>query len=98
MDIFSDNWNEICYLLNESIKPNFTEKDFENQVVRSLELLGWKEYKNEIIRQHSIKVGRNTLIRPDIIICNDDGNTIISIEVKRPSEDLSNFDSISHLN
>jgi len=97
MDDYSDKWKEICFLLDKSINPNCTEKEFENQVVRALELLGWKEYKNEILRQQSIKVGRNTSIRPDIVICNDTGNTDIAIEIKRPSEDLFNYNSISQL-
>jgi hypothetical protein len=32
-------WNEICFLLSDSIKPNILEKDYENQVIRAIEKL-----------------------------------------------------------
>ncbi|HGY54209.1 MAG TPA: hypothetical protein ENK44_00775 [Caldithrix abyssi] len=97
MNNISEIWNEICYLLHDNVKNNLSEKDFETQVIRSIELLGWKEYKNEIVRQYSIKVGRNSLIRPDIVIYNSDGNAIICVEIKRPSEDMSDYNYLSQL-
>jgi len=85
----NDVWNEICFLLSGGIKPDILEKDYENQVIRAVEKLGWLEYTGEIIRQPEIKIGRNTKIRPDIAISGPDGNTLIVIEVKRPTERLS---------
>jgi len=43
-------WNEICFLLSDSIKPDISEKDYENQVIRAIEKLGWREYTGEIKR------------------------------------------------
>jgi len=82
-------WNEICYLLSASIKTGISEKDFELQVVRAVEKLGWSEYLGEIEKQPSIQFGRKYL-RPDIVVYNSKKRALIPIEVKRPAEDLSN--------
>ena len=34
-------WKEICFILSENVKPDISERDFENQVVRVIEKLGW---------------------------------------------------------
>lgn len=82
-------WKEICFLLSENIKPDILEKDYENQVIRAVEKLGWLEYTGEIVRQPEIKIGRKMRIRPDLAISGPDKNTLIVIEVKRPAERLS---------
>jgi hypothetical protein len=64
------------------------EKDFENQVVRAIEVLGWREFKNEIERQPTIQLGREGTLRPDIIIYGTDRKSLIVVEVKRPVEDI----------
>lgn len=40
----SEKWDEICFLLSENIKQTIPERDFENQVVRAIEVLGWRNY------------------------------------------------------
>lgn len=97
MNSISETWDEICYLLSAGVKAGFNERDFENQVVRAIEILGWKEYRNEIERQHSIQLGRYGSLRPDLIVYNNERKAIIAIEVKRPSEDISKDNSISQL-
>jgi hypothetical protein len=82
-------WREICFLLSDSIKANILEKDYENQIVRALETLGWKEFTGEIRRQPELKIGSNTKLRPDVVIYNQKNEPIIVVEVKRPSEQLS---------
>ena len=82
-------WNEICYHLSESIKPNINEKEFEHHVVRAIESLGWREYKGEIERQQVLPWGRQGSIIPDLVIYNPNRLASIVIEVKRPSEDMS---------
>ena len=82
-------WNEICFLLNGNIKKDISEKDYENQVIRAIEKLGWKEFTGEIKRQPEYKVGRKNKIRPDIAIYRADDEPLIMIEIKRPSEQLS---------
>lgn len=46
----SEKWDEICFLLSENFKQTLSERNFENQVVRAIEVLGWREFKNEIER------------------------------------------------
>lgn len=89
MSVYSEMWNEICFLLSENINPSFSEKDFENQVVRAIEVLGWREFKNEIERQPTVQLGREGTLRPDLIIYNNQKKALIVVEVKRPSEDIT---------
>lgn len=97
MNLLSDMWDEICFLLSENIKPSFSEKDFENQVVRALEVLGWREFRNEIERQPTIQLGREGTLRPDLIIFDQGKRALIVLEVKRPSEDITKDDTIGQL-
>jgi hypothetical protein len=90
-------WTEICYLLSESIKQDINEKDFENQVLRTIEKLGWQEYAGEIERQPILQLGRKTNIRPDLVIYGSHKKALIVIEVKRPAEDMSKDDVIGQL-
>ena len=78
-------------------QDNISEKEFEHQVVRALGVLGWREYKGEIERQHSIPIGRQGILKPDLVVYSAEKNALIAIEVKRPQEDLSRDDSISQL-
>lgn len=89
-------WQEICFILSENIKQNINEKDFETQVIRAVEILGWKEFRKEISRQPTIPIGRKRSIRPDIVISSDNHQRIV-IEIKKPSEDISLDKSIDQL-
>lgn len=84
----SEKWDEICFLLSENIKQGSSEKDFENQVVRAIEVLGWREFKNEIERQPVVQLGREGTLRPDLIVYGQDRKCLIVVEVKRPAEDI----------
>ena len=66
-----------------------SERDFENQVVRAIEVLGWREFKNEIERQPTVQLGREGTLRPDLIIYGGDRKSLIVVQVKRPVEDIS---------
>ncbi len=90
-------WGEFCFLLSENIKPHFSEKEFENQVVRAIEVLGWREFKNEIERQPTIQLGREGTLRPDLIVYGKDRKALIVIEVKRPSEVITRDNIIGQL-
>jgi hypothetical protein len=81
-------WNEICFILSDSVKKDIAEKDFENQVVRAIEKLGWSEYAGEIKRQPELQIGRGT-VRPDIVLYDSNRRAVVALEVKRPLEDLS---------
>jgi hypothetical protein len=85
MNNYSEKWDEICFLLSESINQNLPEREFENQVVRAIEVLGWREFKNEIKRQPLVQLGREGTLRPDLIVYGNDNKPIIVVEVKRPS-------------
>jgi hypothetical protein len=88
MNSNSEKWDEICFLLSENIKQTLPERDFENQVVRAIEVLGWREFKNEIERQPIVQLGREGTLRPDLIIYGNDRKCLIVVEVKRPVEDI----------
>ncbi len=94
--VYSKKWEEICFLLSENIKETVTEKEFEQQVLRAIEKLGWSEFGGEIKRQVSIQVGRQGILRPDLVIYEGE-KALVVIEVKRPQEDISRDDSISQL-
>ena len=95
--VHQEKWKEFCFQLSGNVKENVTEKEFERQVVAAIEVLGWSEYKGEIKRQVSIKVGRQGQLRADLVIYGEGENALIVIEVKKPQEDLSRNDSISQL-
>jgi predicted transcriptional regulator len=92
-----EKWKEICFILSKSVSPKMSEKDFENQVVRAVEALGWKEFKNEIKRQPVLKIGHGKKLQPDLAVYDDSDEPIIAIEVKRPAEDLTKDDVSSQL-
>lgn len=92
----TEKWEEICFLLSTSIKAGVSERDFENQVVRTIEKLDWFEYKGEIQRQPNIQLGRKNSIRPDVVLY-DSKKPVIVIEVKRPAEDLTKDESSGQL-
>ena len=96
-DEIQEKWSEICFLLSENIKAEISEKDFENQVIRTSENLGWREFRSEIQRQPIIQMGRKGNIRPDIVIYGPNKKAQIVLEVKRPSENLSKDESTSQL-
>jgi len=85
----NEKWHEICFLLSESIDSFIDEKKFENQVLRAIEILGWREFRGEIQRQPTFQFGSQGTLRPDFIICNQENKTLIAVEVKRPSEELT---------
>jgi hypothetical protein len=89
MNEYSEKWDEICFLLSDNINQNLSERDFENQVVRAIEVLGWREFKNEIERQPTVQLGREGTLRPDLIIYGDNRKSLIVVEVKRPAEDIT---------
>ena len=85
----SEKWAEICFLLQDNIHQNIPEKDFESQVVRAIEVLGWREFKNEIERQPIVQLGREGAVRPDLIVRGNDKKCLIVIEIKRPLENIT---------
>lgn len=96
-DLAKEKWKEICFILSENVSPNINERDFENQVIRAIEILGWSEFKGELEKQPTIQIGRQGSLRPDLVIKSNEGTTLIVIEIKKPAEDLIKEESISQL-
>lgn len=86
---YSEKWTELCFLLSDNVHQNMLEKEFESQVVRAMEVLGWREFKNEIERQPIVQLGREGTLRPDLIIRGNDKKCLIVVEVKRPVENIT---------
>jgi hypothetical protein len=84
-----EKWNELCFILSESIPSNASEQVFELKVIQAFEKLGWSHFKREISVRENIQLGASNRITPDIIIKSDDTNLFV-IEVKNPSADLKN--------
>jgi hypothetical protein len=78
-------WGEICFILSDNLKNDISEKDFETQIIRAVEKLGWSEYAGEIKRQPELQIGHGK-VRPDVVIYAQNGRALVAIEVKRPSE------------
>jgi hypothetical protein len=84
-----EKWNELCFILSESIPSNASEQVFELKVIQAFEKLGWSHFKREISVRENIQLGASNRIMPDIIIKSGDTNLFV-IEVKNPSADLKN--------
>lgn len=84
-----EKWNELCFILSESIPSNASEQVFELKVIQAFEKLGWSHFKKEISVRENIQLGAANRITPDIIIKSNDTNLFV-IEVKNPSADLKN--------
>ena len=85
----NDIWNEICFILSESIPSNTSEQVFELKVIQAFEKLGWSHFKKEISVRENIQLGSAGRITPDIIIKSLEKNLFV-VEVKKPSVDLMN--------
>ncbi len=81
-------WEEICFYLNTS-NNSMSEELYEQKIIMSLEKMGWKQFKGEIILKKSIPVGCAKSIIPDIIVKSEGNNTSFVIEVKKPSISLT---------
>jgi len=84
-----EKWNELCFILSESIPSNASEQVFELKVIQAFEKLGWSHFKNEISVRESIQLVASGRITPDIIIKSNQTNLFV-IEVKNPSANLKN--------
>jgi len=93
----AETWKEICFILSKSISQDMNEKEFEYHVVKAVETLGWKEFKNEIKRQPVIKIGHGKKLQPDLVVYDGSDEPLMAIEVKRPAEDLTKDDVSSQL-
>jgi len=94
---YRELWEEVCFILSENMDPKIDEKHFEEKVLRAIEKLGWREYRNEIRRQPMFRFGTKDSLIPDLVIYGLKNQALIIIEVERPSEDLSKAESCGQL-
>lgn len=92
-----DLWEEICFILTETIPSNVSEQIYENKVIRVFEKLGWSQYKKELSVRESIQFGAANRMCPDIIIRNERSEVVCVVEIKKPSEDLNFSGHINQL-
>ncbi|HBG80754.1 MAG TPA: hypothetical protein DDW74_08525 [Porphyromonadaceae bacterium] len=85
----NEKWNEICFLLFDSIKFDISENDFEKNVVQALRVLDWKEYSGDIEIRPSLPIGAANKITPDFVIKSSDNKKLFVIEIKQPSIPLT---------
>ncbi|MFD0976829.1 type I restriction enzyme HsdR N-terminal domain-containing protein [Salinimicrobium gaetbulicola] len=84
-----DLWEEICFILTETIPSNVSEQIYENKVIRVFEKLGWSQYKKELSVRESIQFGAANRMCPDIIIRNGKSEPVFVVEIKKPTADLN---------
>tara|TARA_R110002051_G_scaffold218896_1_gene282760 strand:+ start:32699 stop:33751 length:1053 start_codon:yes stop_codon:yes gene_type:complete len=84
-----EKWNELCFILSESIPFNASEQVFEMKVIQAFEKLGWSHFKGEISVRENIQLGASNRIMPDIIIKSANTNLFV-VEVKNPAANLKN--------
>ncbi|MDD2257145.1 MAG: hypothetical protein PHI57_08560, partial [Bacteroidales bacterium] len=83
-----DKWNELCFMLSESIPSNTTEQIFELKVIQAFEKLGWSQFKNEIVVRESIHLGASNRISPDLVLKSAEKGNLFIVEVKKPSLEI----------
>lgn len=87
-----EKWNELCFMLSESIPSNMSEQIFELKVIQAFEKLGWSHFKNEIVVRESIHLGAKNRITPDLVLKSREKGNLFTVEVKKPSLEISNSD------
>ncbi len=86
---FTDRWNEVCFLLSESIKQNISEESFEKNVIQALMELEWKRHQGNIEVRPSYPIGAAKSLIPDLVIKGDDKRRLFVVEIKQPAVHLS---------
>jgi hypothetical protein len=94
---FKTIWEEICFILSQNISSSANESLYEQAVIRAIEKLHWSQFRKEIVIQPSLQIGRQSSIRPDIVIYGPEKKALIVVEVKRPSEDMAKDTAIGQL-
>lgn len=87
MDI--EKWNEICFLLSDNVQTDISENSFEQNVIKALRVLNWKEYSGDIEIRPSFQIGAANRITPDFLVKSDKKKNLFVIEIKQPSIPLN---------
>ncbi len=85
----NEKWEEICFLLSESIGTEISENDFEQNVIQALRVLNWKEFAGDIQIRPSFPFGASNRIMPDFVINSFEKKNLFVIEIKQPNIPLT---------
>ena len=80
-----DKWEEIRFLLSESLQKKLSESSFEPVVIQMLRVLGWKNYQGDLQIRPSIPIGASNRLIPDFIINSSEQKNLFVIEIKQPN-------------
>jgi len=90
--MYTEKWNEICFLLSENVKKEISENAFEQCVVQALMVLDWKLFSGDYEIRPSIPIGAANRITPDFVVNSADKKKLFVIEIKQPNIPItSNF-------
>lgn len=85
LDLNTEKWNEICFLLSENVKKDISENAFEQHVVQALMVLEWKMFSGDYDIRPSIPIGASNRITPDFVVNSSDKKKLFVIEIKQPN-------------
>lgn len=85
----NEKWEEICFLLSESINTEISESDFEQHVIQALRVLNWKEFTGDIQIRPSFQFGSSNRMMPDFVINSSENKNLFVIEIKQPNIPLT---------
>jgi len=86
-----DIWNDLCFRINKK-NQNIPEREFQLIAESLFEKLGWSIYRHEIITQKVIPVGTSGIVKPDILI-SDNEKKLFVVELKKPNISMSGRNS-----
>ncbi|CAM1340602.1 hypothetical protein [Tenacibaculum aestuarii] len=84
-----EKWNEINFLLSESIKADISENDFEKNVIQALRVLDWKQFLGDFDIRPSFQLGSVNRIMPDFVVKSATNKNLFVIEIKQPNIPLT---------
>jgi hypothetical protein len=76
-------WQEICYILQDSVDHSIDESKYEQKIISCLVMLGWLQSKKEIELKKPIRIGSMGTIIPDIIVRSFSENMSFVVDEKR---------------
>ncbi|MCL2593886.1 MAG: type I restriction enzyme HsdR N-terminal domain-containing protein [Defluviitaleaceae bacterium] len=79
-------WNEMCFHVKKN--HDVSEANFQKTVEHLFGLIGWSQYKGEVVPKNALPVGSSSNVFPDITI-KDNGRAILVVELKKPSIEVT---------
>ncbi len=70
-------WEEVCHIVNTG-NYHDDENKYEETILRIVSILGWKEFRGEVVRQPNLPAGTQT-IRPDFVLKINETNSIVTV-------------------